>query len=88
MSEIQNARCIMDLLPEMLNALDRGNRELAKIFEAKKLKIVPSCLAIRCVCHPHWRTDHNIIPPASVNMIAGSSLQLALSWREDLMAAY
>ena len=28
MSEIQNARCIMDLLPEMLNALDRGNREV------------------------------------------------------------
>jgi hypothetical protein len=28
MSEIQNARGIMDVLAEMLNALDPGNREV------------------------------------------------------------
>jgi hypothetical protein len=30
MSEIQNARGIMDVLAEMLNALDPGNREVSK----------------------------------------------------------
>ena len=30
MSEIQNARGIMDVLAEMLNALDPGNREVPK----------------------------------------------------------
>jgi hypothetical protein len=30
MSEIRNARHVMDVLAEMLNALDPGNREVSK----------------------------------------------------------
>lgn len=50
MSEIQNARGIMDVLAEMLNALDPGNREVPKYLiipsfsteaAAQKIDMVP-----------------------------------------------
>jgi hypothetical protein len=48
MTEIQNARGIMDVLAEMLNALDPGNREVhfPILGVVKKLVIYLICQAI------------------------------------------
>lgn len=68
MTEIQNARGIMDVLAEMLNALDPGNKEVSWHIPCRwdfelwnKFTLVEGCWCSYSFCYTFLRTYHYCI---------------------------